>query len=402
MARQHLKKRKDGRYACRYKDQWFMGNTESEVLEAREAYKLQEKMGMRKDAAHTTVADYASQWLPVHKHGVDKKTYNDYAKQINALLDAIGSMNIQEVKPSDIQRVWLHYDGYSDSTIKRSHQLFFSMFDTACDDGYIRVNPMKSKHAHPPKGTIGTHRAITNDERQLILSNSQHFFHPVIMVMLYAGLRRGEALALDLDRDVDYNNHCIHVRQAVRYESNQPILDDPKTEAGTRSIPMLHILEETLQGHHGLLAPAQKSGGLMSESAFNSAWNGYIASIETAINGHQKRWHHRTKNDPLLHQLLALESDGKHKEAEELRLSDWISFNIRPHDLRHSYCTMLRDAGVDLKLAMKWMGHADEKMILKIYDHISDLRTAQAMNSVEDMLAGKQVGKTVGSSETDA
>ncbi len=63
---------------------------------------------------------------------------------------------------------------------------------------------------------------------------------------------------------------------------------------------------------------------------------------------------------------------------------------------------MLRDAGVDLKLAMKWMGHADEKMILKIYDHISDLRTAQAMNSVEDMLAGKQVGKTVGSSESDA
>ncbi len=199
MARQHLKKRKDGRYACRYKDQWFMGNTESEVLEAREAYKLQEKMGMRKDAAHTTVADYASQWLPVHKHGVDKKAYNDYAKQIDALLDAIGSMNIQEVKPSDIQHVWLHYDGYSDSTIKRNHQLFFSMFDTACDDGYIRVNPMKSKHAHPPKGTIGTHRAITNDERQLILANSQHFFHPVIMVMLYAGLRRGEALALNLE-----------------------------------------------------------------------------------------------------------------------------------------------------------------------------------------------------------
>lgn len=46
----------------------------------------------------------------------------------------------------------------------------------------------------------------------MILDNSSHWFHPAVMVMLYAGLRRGEALALDLDRDVDYINHCIYVR----------------------------------------------------------------------------------------------------------------------------------------------------------------------------------------------
>jgi integrase len=33
---------------------------------------------------------------------------------------------------------------------------------------------------------------------------------------------------------------------------------------------------------------------------------------------------------------------------------------------------MLRDAGVDLKVAMEWLGHADEKMILKIYDHTEE------------------------------
>lgn len=43
---------------------------------------------------------------------------------------------------------------------------------------------------------------------------------------------------------------------------------------------------------------------------------------------------------------------------------------------------MLRDAGVDLKLAMRWMGHADEKMILRVYDHVSEFRTQQAMADV--------------------
>lgn len=116
---------------------------------------------MKKDAAHTTVRDYAASWLPVHKHDVSMKCYNDYAKQMDAMIDAIGDMFIQDVRPSDIKRIWLHYDGYSASTIKRSSQLFYAMFDTACDDGYIRTNPMKSRHAQPPRGTEGTHRAIT-------------------------------------------------------------------------------------------------------------------------------------------------------------------------------------------------------------------------------------------------
>lgn len=225
---------------------------------------MQEAQGMKKDAAHTSVRDYAAEWLPVHKADVSTKCYNDYAKQLNILLDAIGDMLIQDVKPSDIKKVWLHYIGYSASTIKRSKQLFYAMFDTACDDGYIRTNPMKSKHAQPPEGTRGTHRAITQAERELILGNSAHPFHAAVMVMLYAGLRRGEALALDLDRDVDYINHCIYVREAVRYDSNQPIITTPKTSAGIRTVPMVRILEDTLRGRHGLLAPAKRSGAAMS------------------------------------------------------------------------------------------------------------------------------------------
>lgn len=113
MARQHLKQRADGRYACRYHDKWFMGATEKEALAARDAYKLQEKQGMKKDAAYTTIREYAAYWLPIHKATVSNRCYNDYAKQMNVLIDTIGNMILQDVKPSDIQRVWLHYAGYS-------------------------------------------------------------------------------------------------------------------------------------------------------------------------------------------------------------------------------------------------------------------------------------------------
>ena len=39
MPRQTLKRRPDGRYACRYQNKWFYGDTQSEALAEREAYK---------------------------------------------------------------------------------------------------------------------------------------------------------------------------------------------------------------------------------------------------------------------------------------------------------------------------------------------------------------------------
>lgn len=104
----------------------------------------------------------------------------------------------------------------------------------------------------------------------------------------------------------------------------------------------------------------------MSESAFNSAWRSYLHTIEQAINGHAQR------------------AKGG---------AGWVTFDIRPHDLRHSYCTMLRDAGVDIKLAMSWLGHADEKMILRIYDHITESRTRSGMEKLEKLIASTKGSK---------
>jgi len=212
--------------------------------------------------------------------------------------------------------------------------------------------------------------------------------------MLYAGLRRGEALALDIDRDVDFEQRLIHVRHAVRYDDNKPTLSDPKTEAGVRDIPLLSVLADELRGHHGLLI-SSRDGRLLTQGSMQSAWKSYIAALETESNGHIKRWHHRMLGDcdqyPELHrQMEQLIRDGKTDEAEAIRLSDWQTYPIRTHDLRHSYCTMLRDSGVDLKIAMQWMGHADEKMILRIYDHITERRVNQAIKNVEMMLTSRQ------------
>ena len=40
--------------------------------------------------------------------------------------------------------------------------------------------------------------------------------------------------------------------------------------------------------------------------------------------------------------------------------------------LRHTYATLLYDAGVDVKKAQKNLGHSDVSTTLQIYTHLSD------------------------------
>ena len=71
----------------------------------------------------------------------------------------------------------------------------------------------------------------------------------------------------------------------------------------------------------------------------------------------------------------------------------WREFNVVPYDLRHSFCTMCRDNGVELHTCIEWMGHADAKMIMKIYDEVSDQRSKIEAQKLEKAL---QKGQNLG------
>ena len=54
----------------------------------------------------------------------------------------------------------------------------------------------------------------------------------------------------------------------------------------------------------------------------------------------------------------------------------------------HTYCTMLYEAGIDLKTAQRWMGHVDEKKILRIYAHLTERQEQKAVEKLKEFMAG--------------
>ena len=373
--KQRLKKRADGYYVCRYKDQWFYSLDPDEPLAMRDEYKRLEKQAL---LSVPTVKEFAEKWIDRAYPSVAKNTKAQLKIHLKKLTDAIGHQLLTDVKPSDIKQIYSdRYLGLSKSYISAGKQLFCSLFDSAVADGYLRVNPARDKTAKPHKGTEGTHRQITPQERTWIETLcTDHRAHPAVMAMLYAGIRPQEMKAVKIERDVNFKAETITLQQFAHIDDSNhyKLTKEGKTDQAARTIPLFPPLKKALTGKSGYLIQSAK-GERVTIQAWKSAWESYVVCMETAINGVQKRWYGRTKE----HRKI-LDDGGK--------LPPWIEFTVVPYDLRHSFCCMCRDADppVELKTCVRWMGHKDAKMILKIYDEASDNRSEKEAERLKKTL----------------
>lgn len=374
--KQHLVQRADGRYRCKYKGKEFYGDSEDEAFALRQAYI--DSLG-KGAVTPTTVAEYAIPWLRITYPAVKDSTYQGLAIHLQHLVDAIGYRRLSEVLPSDIKNVYsTYYVGLSNTYIRAAKQLYCSCFDSAVADGLIRYNPARDKAARPHRGSKPKERILSPDERHFITTLCvNHRAYPVVMTMLYAGLRPQEAKAIDIDRDVDFENNTITVRETAHVDGQKyAYTGEAKTEWSNRVIPLFPPLKSALKGRHGYLITSAH-GERVTIQTFKTAWKSYIFCMETAINGCQKRWY------------------GKKKEHEGIDLPPWRDFNITPYTLRHAFCQMCRDAEVDINTCRKWMGHSDTKMILKVYDAVSTDRSVNEIRKVEDRLGGQDGGQSI-------
>jgi integrase len=369
--------RSDGRYVCRYKGQYFYSTDPDDCIRQREEYKEAERRGR---VASYFVREYATAWLDRSYPNIAPTTKRGLKTHLKALTDAIGDLPISDVKPSDIKGVYSgRYNGKSNSYIKAAKQLYCSLFDSAVADGLILSNPARDRTAKPHTGTIGGHRSITPQEREWILTLcTDHRAYPAVMTMLYAGIRPQEAKALNIDKDIDLDRETITIRNTAHIDPKNgqkyAFSGKGKTSRANRQIPLLPPLKAALCGKHGYLVTSAH-GERITRTTWRVMWNSYVAKMETAINGVDRRWYGRTRE----HKAI-LAAGGT--------LPPWVSFTVTPYDLRHSFVTMCRSMKppIEIHTVIAWMGHADAKMILSVYDSVTDDRDASEAERLRDAL----------------
>lgn len=65
--------------------------------------------------------------------------------------------------------------------------------------------------------------------------------------------------------------------------------------------------------------------------------------------------------------------------------------HITPHVFRHTFCTNMANAGMDIKTLQYVMGHSDVGVTLNVYTHASYDRAAEQMSKIIDL--SEQRGK---------
>ena len=369
--KEHLKRRKDGRFCCKYHGIAFYSyESDEEALALRDEYIANEQKGFSRQ----TVSDYALPWIKRTYPAVRDSTYEKLAIHLQHLIDEIGNKQISEIKPSDIKTVYANrYNGLSNTYIRSGKQLFCALFDSAQADGLIPFNPAREKSARPHKGNKPKERILSKRERYWIETLcTDHRAFPAVMTMLYAGLRPQECKAVIIERDIDFERNIITVRETAHVDGQKyEYTTAGKTEYSNRQVPLFPPLKRVLSGRKGYLI-SSAHGERVTIQTWKTAYKSYVCCMETAINGISRRWYGKTKEQRRL--------------AEEGNLPEWIQFDVVPYTLRHGYCQFLRDSGVELNTARRWMGHKDAKMILKVYDSVSDDRSETERRKVENRL----------------
>ena len=360
-------RRKDGLYQIelRYKDaagvarkKSFYGKTQSEANAKKKAFERDLENGLCADASKITLKAYADSWLAKQKTKYkNKPTSREYqmrVREIDRLYEIVDPETpLRAIGKTDLQQVLDSMEGRggalpSASAVKKARLVLKNLFEDAVDDGFLLRDP-----AHKlalPDASAGSHQEIQPEMRKLIADTWRgNRFGPLAMLMLFAGLRRGEVAALTYDH-VDLKKRLLHIRSAFAYDSNQPIGKDPKSAAGVRDIPipdqLLPVFAENGKGFVILSA----SGQQLTETALTRGWDGggddmYKVVADTGAQ-YVLMWSEAIKEDPV----------GEMMSFFEKRLR------------------IMEKAGVDVKRAQYLLGHSEIETTMKIYVHLSKLR----------------------------
>lgn len=321
----------------RRKRKYFYGTSTKEALAKAAAFRKDVANGYDALSEGTPLYMWVDKWYTAYKAGVSYGTAQNYKYAMAHIKEALGYKQMRDISQTDVVLFANTFTDYSAKYINHMRTTLNQILRAAVHNGMLIRNPADG--VRWPAGSKGTHRALTDWEIQAIKNNwAEHRAGLWMMVMLFAGLRRGEMMALRWD-DIDFRKQEINVKSAVHFEGNKPVVGPTKTEAGIRTIPMMEPLQIALEqarfARIGLYVCHGKDGGLITQMTLRRG----------------------------------SESFNKHLSGKE---GKEISF--RCHDLRHTFATLLYDADVDVKSAQYLLGHTDIKMTMQIYTHISEGR----------------------------
>lgn len=392
--------RANGTFEYKYRD--AMGKRHSiyakTLPELREKEKKIQKdilNGIKSADGKKTLNDMYERWKEL-KVNLRANTFRNYCYMYEQyVFEAFGQRKIADIAYSDVKALYIYY--YDSlhlklSTIDSIHTVLHQVFDLAVRDSIIYKNPSDSaltelKRAH---NTDQQKRIALELEEQFLLEKflakqgQYNHWYPIFVTILYTGMRVGEVTGLRWC-DVDFEKKEISVNHTLVYFQKGKgcgfSINDTKTVAGKRIIPMAPIVEEALKKEKDYQEEAEIKCG--------ASVDGYEDFI--FVNRFGNVQHQGTLNKALRRIIRDCNYDvldGKEKIGKIKTLPPFSC-----HNLRHTFATRMNEAKVDLKVRKEVLGHEMDDVTLGVYTHATKEFIREELNKCFEYIDEKKQPK---------
>lgn len=381
--------RKDGRYQAKVhigKGQYtYLYDTSVKRLDKKVA-ELKIKLGKGVDvhAERDTLKEWVDRWLATKKYEVTESRLTAYKCSVKRL-EPLYDVPISKIRLADLQDIALemYENEYAESTIKDYKNAANQIFKMAIDNRVLEFNPAANikVYSGAPKES---RRALTRQEQEWISAPSDNRGHVAAMIMMYAGLRRGELIPLQWT-DIDFDNRTISITKSVKMVSGKSVLKSGgKSKSAVRIVYIPQILADFLQNvdrKNSLIVCPSAKGKMLSETAYKRMWDSYKAELNRRFGNFSG--------------VVVADKKGKLKQYElpdskfdPTKIPQVIP-NITAHMLRHTFITNMYLAGVDVMTAKEQAGHSDIQTTLNIYTHLDGIYKKKEISKLDQFYATK-------------
>lgn len=274
-------------------------------------------------SGETLFEEYAEEWRTARTHGESTGIGVEYRLRLHVYSDpdnpkrtrrggpALGHLQLKELakRPSLVQQ-WISGMKLSDSSKVLAIGDVYQVLSAAIDDGLISRNPLNAKSVsrpHPQKREVVP---LTADEVEALSRELRHRpcckagcdkcgptrFQFLPKLGAATGMRQGEMLAVDVDKDLDFLRRVVHVRRQMK-RIHGALVFAPLKNGKIHDVPMTDTTAIMLSEYMKAYPPAKVTlpwaardgeditfnllltdgqGGAMSRNMANNRWRGAL------------------------------------------------------------------------------------------------------------------------------
>jgi integrase len=264
-----------------------------------------------------------------------------------------GTYPLSKIKPIEVES-WLRQLPLARGSCAKIRNIMSVLFNHACRYELYSENPIHLVRQSAKRRKVP--HILNVEEIKQLLNNVASLPRLLIFLDVTTGLRQSELFGLRWS-DLDFDNGEINVVRSVVHG----VISRCKTESSSKPVPMTPILAEMLKEWRKV-------------TRFPSLDDWVFASQRA--KGRRPIW-----GQSIMRKQI-------HPAVEKLGIEKRIGW----HTFRHSYSTLLRHLGTDIKVQQDLLRHSSARLTLDTYTQAVTPAKREAQNAVVHLLLPTESG----------